>query len=73
MKYFIYLCGFYFVITLASQLHGFSMASWNSVFENADFGKPLVGSPRNIRCDDWMAQIPMVLSQGLILRIVFHR
>lgn len=39
------------------------MASWNQVLP--DLGAPLLAKERNVRSDDWMAQLPTMISQTL--------
>jgi hypothetical protein len=52
-----------FVVFLLLQLHGFSLAIWGNVLPEGASVRPLVGHARPIRFDDWMAQLPAIISQ----------
>lgn len=52
-----------FVACLLVQLHGFSLAIWGQVIPGGAAVRPLLGQPRNVRSDDWMAQLPAIISQ----------
>ncbi len=53
------------LLLLLFQFHGFSMGAWNTTFPEAGFPEPLIGKARGIRSDDWMAQLPAMISQSL--------
>jgi hypothetical protein len=60
---FSYLCVAYFVLSVGLGLHGFSLAQWGDVLGDARVSEVLIGKARGGRSDDWMGQLPMVLSQ----------
>lgn len=53
-----------FAILLLLKVHGFSLAFWGQVLPEAEAIRPLAGRPRAIRSDDWMAQLPAIISQA---------
>jgi hypothetical protein len=56
-------CLAYFVLSVGLGLHGFSLAQWGEVLGDAQVSEVLIGKARGGRSDDWMAQLPMALSQ----------
>jgi hypothetical protein len=52
-----------FAALVAAGLHGFSLPSWRAVIDGSQPTEVLLGSPREIRGDDWYVQIPLALGQ----------
>jgi hypothetical protein len=57
------ICLTVFILQLAGQLHGFSLASWGRTMGDDSISKTLVGLPRSNRSDDWAGALPLILSQ----------
>jgi len=54
-----------FTALVALRVHGFSLAAWHKVIDGSAPSEVLLGEPRRIRSDDWMMQLPLLLSQTL--------
>lgn len=54
-----------FLLAILCQVHGFSMGSWEGLLSEPTALKPLLGTARGVRSDDWMAQLPAMISQSL--------
>lgn len=52
-----------FAVFVLLQLHGFSLSIWGQVLPGETSVRPLLGHTRAIRADDWMAQLPAIISQ----------
>jgi hypothetical protein len=53
-----------FALLVALQLHGFSLPMWHDVIDDSPAPEVLLGEPRYLRADDWLAQLPLVFSQA---------
>lgn len=52
-----------FAALVAAGLHGFSVSRWHAVIDGSEPSEVLLGTPREIRGDDWYVQIPLALGQ----------
>lgn len=52
-----------FLLLCVLHLHGFSLPLWHEAIDGTPMDEVLLGSPRRIRSDDWVVQIPSILSQ----------
>jgi hypothetical protein len=53
-----------FVVLVALQIHGFSLAIWHDVIDDSPAPEVLLGEPRYLRADDWLDQLPLAFSQA---------
>lgn len=62
-KLLLFLCLISFVFLLSFDIHGFSISEWRELIDGSKKTEILFGKSREIRRDDWMTCIPLVLSQ----------
>jgi len=53
-----------FAVLVALRIHGFSISAWHSLLDGSPVKEVLLGAPRLIRSDDWVAHLPLAFAQG---------
>lgn len=52
-----------FAMAVALRLHGFSISAWHPLIDGSAPAELLAGEPRDIRGDDFLVQLPLILAQ----------
>lgn len=52
-----------FILFTVTGINGYSLPAWRSFIDESPPSEIIVGKPRHIRADDWLLDLPLILSQ----------